>query len=441
MTKLFRMRNKFFATVVVCALLVFTVATASAALPALLLAETVLESFVIRTVAKQAVSTVTTAANDASWITTFLTWLNLGRNVGSLVLNSSNGVYEVALVPGGADDLTVAPTNPAQLRYHIHALESAQVMLDGVQRENDFDSSTMAGVIGLYANWLNPLAHYQYNFSQLETCDLYYPEGPLRLFYGCQYYTPTGGVGWLNVEEIQDPELEQTDGIKRILREFEGWTADPTDPDWSPAQIAEFTNNPIQFEGPASSVLSLTLPVEGPKLEFRQALAPSPEPSPTSAQTRNLSVQLSPAAVPIYVQHFYSLSSDTGTSPTPINFPNDYARAGEALGAASAVNEALVPKLDQIVGVLTTQTTPAEPVLPSEQDMPGWSDTFSNLLGWSLPSHSALCPRPVLNLSYLGLGTHTLDSHCGIMADAGPVIHQAMVVVFSVMALFLVLSA
>lgn len=132
-------------------------------------------------------------------------------------------------------------------------------------------------------------------------------------------------------------------------------------------------------------------------------------------------------------------------------FPGDYARTGEAATAAAGLGtkldgigtklDGIGTKLAGIASAVSDTSTPTEMVLPVDADMPGWSTTFDNLKGWSLPPHNSACPQPTLDLSNVGLGTHVMDSHCALMINYGAVIHQAMTVVFSVLALFVILAA
>ena len=120
-------------------------------------------------------------------------------------------------------------------------------------------------------------------------------------------------------------------------------------------------------------------------------------------------------------------------------FPNDYARVGEAAAAANI----LAPKLDNIKDALTTTATVDDPTLPAVEDMPGFGDTFTDLLAWRLPPHSSACPQPTVDLSSIfGAGhVYTLSSHCTLLQDNSSIIHASMVLMFTIMALFIVLRA
>lgn len=123
-------------------------------------------------------------------------------------------------------------------------------------------------------------------------------------------------------------------------------------------------------------------------------------------------------------------------SPAPgaggSTFPGDYARSGEAAAAMGTVNSAV-----------TTTGTVADPVEPLVADMPGWGNTFDNLTGWSLPAHSSACPQPSMDLSnILGAGSvYTMSAHCDLFNGIAPTFSAVMMVVWSILALFLVLGA
>lgn len=134
-------------------------------------------------------------------------------------------------------------------------------------------------------------------------------------------------------------------------------------------------------------------------------------------------------------------STFTPSSPSgsTVTFPNDYARAGEAAQAAQSSNT----KLDTIHNDLTATTSVLDPSVPVAGDMPTWGDTFTNLLSWQLPAHSSTCPTPSMDVSPVFGAGHvlTMNSHCALMADNAPIISSAMLVTYTLLALFLVMKA
>lgn len=123
------------------------------------------------------------------------------------------------------------------------------------------------------------------------------------------------------------------------------------------------------------------------------------------------------------------------TAPQTIQFPSDYARAGEAAAAASAINTSLGPKLDKL---LETSPAPSDPTLPDPGQYTDFGSTFNSLTGWSVPGHSSQCPTS--SFSVFGR-TFTIDSHCTLWADHSQALQAAMMVVWTIAALWVVLRA
>jgi hypothetical protein len=63
---------------------------------------------------------------------------------------------------------------------------------------------------------------------------------------------------------------------------------------------------------------------------------------------------------------------------------------------------------------------------------------FPSLKNYSPSMSSGTCPRPTLNL--FGR-TQTMEAHCTILDNNKPIIQQGMVLAFTLLALFIVLSA
>jgi len=123
-----------------------------------------------------------------------------------------------------------------------------------------------------------------------------------------------------------------------------------------------------------------------------------------------------------------------------ITFPTDYARQGEAQTAANTLS----PKLDTIHHDLSdTAPNVSDLSLPTAQDMPWYGNTFDGLKNWALPSHASECPKPHINLSgVLGAGhDYVLESHCQLVTDHFADLRAAFLVVWTVLALFVLLRA
>lgn len=128
-------------------------------------------------------------------------------------------------------------------------------------------------------------------------------------------------------------------------------------------------------------------------------------------------------------------TTQTGTGTTPVTvtvqFPSDYARQYEAETAAQTV----VSKLDQIRNDFNqTSTSPSTPEIP---DFEFFGDTFDGLLSFTLPAHTSQCPTGSFDWN----GTHTFDAHCGLINDHKTELDVAMVLMWSLLAIGLVLRS
>lgn len=168
--------------------------------------------------------------------------------------------------------------------------------------------------------------------------------------------------------------------------------------------------------------------------------------SPTGTQTKVVTTTLNPSGQVIgsgqktIPTDLYSLTTNPSAAPSAgVQFPNDYARQGEADAAAKVIT----PKLDKLHDDLTKTDTVADPTDLTAGDMPTWSNTFTDLLRWQLPAHSSACPRPSMDLSAIfGPGSiFTLQSHCDLLNNNAAPLHSAMLIVFTLSALFIVLRA
>lgn len=114
----------------------------------------------------------------------------------------------------------------------------------------------------------------------------------------------------------------------------------------------------------------------------------------------------------------------------PITFPSDYARQGEAAVAANAMTNAL----------LAPSAAPGDPVLPdgAQFDDAFFKNTFDGLKGWTVPNHVSSCPQP--GFDWNG-SSYTISTHCQLWIDHQSAIAAAMLVVWSIAALFIVLRA
>lgn len=150
------------------------------------------------------------------------------------------------------------------------------------------------------------------------------------------------------------------------------------------------------------------------------------------AQTTTTGTISYPAATTSGTVDASQVNVQTGADPIAPSFPSDYARSGEAAAA-------VVP----LVNALTNTTAVADPSDLTATDMPGWGNSFDNLRGWSLPNHVSTCPTGQLDLSsVLGAGkVYAFDAHCQLINDNFAQLRAAMMVVWTIAALFLLLRA
>lgn len=124
------------------------------------------------------------------------------------------------------------------------------------------------------------------------------------------------------------------------------------------------------------------------------------------------------------------LGAPSGSGGTAtVQFPSDYARAGEASAAADKV----VNKLNTI---FEPGHDPSDPTVPDT--MPTFGNEFDNLKNFQPGSHSAVCPQPSFTVWNR---TFTMSAHCQMANDYMSQFQAAMMVVWSIGAIFIVLRA
>lgn len=217
----------------------FPMRQAQAILPAVILADAIVEHLIIRSVAREVVATVSTAANDASWVSTFTNFLNSARSIGSLVISASNNkTYEILTEADSVGDLTHADTVMGfKYFYPIVAVYSAT----NFQIASPTFSNASADVVASqYVVWWNSQAKAQYKITSVDTC---YVDG-----YN-SYCGAYAGQDYLFDIQLVGVDIEIADGIKRIIGGVNGWSADPTDPDWTASEILTLKNFPTFLLG------------------------------------------------------------------------------------------------------------------------------------------------------------------------------------------------
>lgn len=159
-----------------------------------------------------------------------------------------------------------------------------------------------------------------------------------------------------------------------------------------------------------------------------------------SQSSSNTSLQPDPANPSLLVP-VANPSGSISANPTATGggFPNDYARAGEATAAAATINA----KLDTLHHDLSDTATVADPLAVDPTTMPSFGTTFDNLKAWNLPAHASACPAPDIDLSgVFGAGhVYSFNAHCQLVQDHFAALQAAMMVCWSLMAMFVVLRA
>jgi hypothetical protein len=159
-----------------------------------------------------------------------------------------------------------------------------------------------------------------------------------------------------------------------------------------------------------------------------------------SQSSSNASLQPDPAN-PSSLVPVSNPSGSISASPaaTGGGFPNDYARTGEAAAAAATTNA----RLDTLHHDLSDTATVADPLAVDPATMTGYGTTFDNLKAWNLPAHASTCPAPDIDLSgVFGAGhVYHFNAHCQLVQDHFAALQAAMMVCWSLMAMFVVLRA
>jgi hypothetical protein len=173
--------------------------TTYAILPALVfaeLADTAVESFVIRSVAKEVVTTVGTAANDSSWMSTFLQWINVQRAIGSLSFlvpgSISNETVEVQISPDSTADLSHGQTSQT---YRQAITMYATASADGQQHGPvTFESADLMTLLGQFVAWWNQYASSGMQIGSFVGCGDSYVNGSGKTFTDCDWFRPASCV-------------------------------------------------------------------------------------------------------------------------------------------------------------------------------------------------------------------------------------------------------
>ncbi len=275
-------------------------------------------------------------------------------------------------------------------------------------------------------------------------------------------YTSSGGQCVVSTPGTQ---WKPADGKCVWTRGSSGWSADAYDPDClTPNKNVSATSNTLTVnsaDGNTQTVFTLntsnnTVSVQrtssnGVYTQYETQTTSTPDSTTGAVTSTGQSLATASGGGSLVGTQV----SGTGAAPTGTgtgSFPSDYAKAGEATTAAgsvvSAVNantSAIGGKLDTLHTDLTTSTTaPADPTVPDSSgfDNAFFKGTFSGLLAWQLPSHTSQCPTATFDYVLFGSSNHlVMDAQCTIAEQVRPILSTAAVVMWTLVALFVVLGA
>ena len=165
------------------------------------------------------------------------------------------------------------------------------------------------------------------------------------------------------------------------------------------------------------------------------------ESATAATTTGSIALPVSGAVPVVNVGSVPVVNTGTSSGSVPIVFPSDYARVGESAAAADVVKGGLDVLHDDLT---TVGANPADPVTPTDAEFRNafFPNTFDDLLAWRMPQHQSVCP--VVNLDYNLFGTrqqHLMDAQCVIAEQVRPTLSVVMVVVWIIVALFVLLGA
>jgi len=178
-------------------------------------------------------------------------------------------------------------------------------------------------------------------------------------------------------------------------------------------------------------------PVSGRQVIDRTTVTPSPTAeNPLAVRVERYVVDAGDVPGQTAAPPMATKEASISNQPLNIEFPSDYARQGEAASAAQSISSTLGPKLDKLV---ETSPAPADPTVPDPSGYTDFGTTFQSLLGWQLPGHTSQCPTASFTAPWNT--AYTIDSHCQLVTNHWSALQAAMMVVWSMIALFIVLRA
>lgn len=423
---------------------------------------------VVRDVARRGVLSLGVAANDASWATAVgmsgSTMAILG--IGAVVSTASEPVekYQVAVVESANSGLLKAPVvvgaegtaeNPLHvvspsIRYRVTGSNTCLILSSG-----STDGQYHYVAAGVYKSWADLMAacqalevyiNYAHEpFSWFENGGVYqvsvsppvYVSRASICFGVSSGHVPDGcndrfGAGVY--PETQEPK----DGVYRVKRFGDGWLADPTDPDWTEEEKTKLgTASPLQWQGTTPAAQPLA--VEVVKTTTHVVIRSRVQKDANNIQSRQIAIDPS-TLNPTSAEEAVSPGTDVKSSPDPGtngnsetgSWPDDYSREGTLQAAKAGI--------DQLHKDLTDQQSTDDPSRPADSVFTDayFNGTFDTLKTWSLPGHTSACPTGSFVWNSV---TYTMDVHCQLFNDHMSTIQAAMAVVWSILALFIVMRA
>lgn len=441
----------------------FVVASAFAVLPAALIvveeAAVALGGVVLRQVGKEAVVTLGTAANDATWATAATVGgssSSIGANViaflglGALSSSTADEKYQVPLKANvsmpkppltGMGSGVQSPLSPL-VRFGPFTTSLDRYVSNAGPFVYFTTTGRMTGseLVAAYAAWKNscvtngPCAGYQYrNFQLVVRSDLYadvtyggttYAFNKAEIMFEAKHPSSTGfSTGNVSETKFVPVLVEPPDGIKRFSFSNDKWAPDSNDPDWTASELTSTPASRVAIRGTnaAGQAVRVDVSLDAAKQVQINALTQA-EPDKVIHRSITLNTSLQPsqasqtvtsgANVNTFYETFPEANPSTGSQSVAVQFPDDYARQ-PTLQNIDASSTAIKNALTQTVAA----PTPADNTSDLNQAL-GWGDTFTSIVAWRFPAHASTCP--VLEYAQVIGGTDLhvrMDKHCELIED------------------------
>lgn len=202
--------------------------------------------------------------------------------------------------------------------------------------------------------------------------------------------------------------------------------------------------DPIMWEvTPGTSKYTLKQSVQTSTATQTQVQTTTVEVDAVTSEITSVSTNTSPGSLASPSASSVPTSTDPQTQPTTSeNTPTVQTQDGQVIPEFKFPDDyAREPTVKEIRDALTQQSTPpADPTAKTESEIGDqfFKTTFDSLKGWTLPGHSSQCPTG----SFDAFGsTHVIDAHCTLINNHWGVLQAAMLVVWSIAALWIVLRA